>query len=195
MKRGLIMRYIVKISLSLFFLLSLFIGSLFHVEGKTKVSNKTGKTISNSVDKERSFENEMKKLDNETIFLLTDKFMNHLVQETDQDYKVKKYHSKNELIESFSSIASKEVAKKFVDVYYKETGGNLYIIPTETPPWFTRNQSYKLDKINETETNVTQLNSSELYGDYKIEITFQWVKDHWIIKEVSYDEDFDQVKG
>ncbi|MBB6453396.1 hypothetical protein HNQ94_001845 [Salirhabdus euzebyi] len=126
-------------------------------------------------------------LTEETIVAITDKFMDHLVQEVDNNYQVVNYRSKEELANSFSSFSSLSLAKKIVDLYYKEHDNKLYIIPTETPPWFVHDQPYTKTEISKNHIEIVQTNSSDLYGNYKIKMQFKYIDDKgWTIEDVNY---------
>ncbi|QHS23096.1 hypothetical protein GWK91_09105 [Virgibacillus sp. MSP4-1] len=125
-------------------------------------------------------------LTHEQIKGLTEKFMDILVQETNQEYRVLSYNSKEQLVQELKSIASLSLAKKYVDLYYKERNQQLYIIPTETPPWFLPEEPYDIQTENGQAT-IVQANSSELYGNYKIRIEFKYKEQKgWIIHNVYY---------
>lgn len=125
-------------------------------------------------------------LTNQMITQKTDIFMDKLVQPINEDYEVKTFTKKAELIKDFKTVASEQVAKKFVDFYYEERNNKLYIIPTELPPWFVNKQPYHIEKLNDKKMLITQRNVNELDGQYKINIEFSYVNGTWIISEVQY---------
>ncbi|QDP40931.1 hypothetical protein [Radiobacillus deserti] len=108
----------------------------------------------------------------EELVRITDAFMDKLVQDIDHNNKVRNMETKEELIAEFSSIATEEVAKKYIEVYYIEKEDGLYVNPTETPPWFNKNNSYKEWKKEDT-ILIQQTNRSDLYGSYKVEFEFE----------------------
>jgi hypothetical protein len=121
------------------------------------------------------------------VILLTKRFMNQLVQEVDHEYHVINFHTKAALIESFSAIASTTIAKKFVDTFYYEKEDKLYIIPTETPPWFMEENIYQTEIKNQKHYVIKQANTTDLYGDYTIIIDFMYENGRWRIENVRYD--------
>ncbi|MCP8617798.1 hypothetical protein [Salirhabdus salicampi] len=130
---------------------------------------------------------EVEKLTHEDVVSLTRTFMDKLVQETDEQYRVIHFHSKRELVGDFRDVSSLSLAKRIVDLYYKEHDNQLYIIPTETPPWFVENQPYE-QEIEGEQVKITQYNKTELYGNYKITLYFILDEQHgWIIEDVQYD--------
>ncbi|GGM36964.1 hypothetical protein GCM10011351_23930 [Paraliobacillus quinghaiensis] len=165
---------------------------LFSYQGQTNGNGTTeqhatneldGKNISNEekVNKvnviQANAENTNKvSLTHSELIDITNEFMDILVQDVDQDYKVKAIDTKAELINKFKKITTAEVAEEYVSFYYREKADGLYIIPTETPPWFVETEPYHKDIIAENKVKITQENKSDLYGDYTIEI------------ELTYDE-------
>ncbi|MFG6119516.1 hypothetical protein [Thalassobacillus sp. B23F22_16] len=136
--------------------------------------------------KASSAESENKEsLDKATIEERTDQFMEQLVQKTDENYKVLNYDSKAALLEGFEPIATRKAAKEYVDFYYKEKQSGLYILPTETPPWFVNGQPYDTIDIDKNHKKVIQKNKNELYGDYTIAITFIY-DGKWRIQEIEH---------
>ncbi len=117
--------------------------------------------------------------------LLTE-FIDKLVQDTDEQYMVGKYQSKQELINDFRSISKPEVAKTYVDFYYEERDGGLYIVPTELPPWFVKENPYKLKKVDSGKYELNQNNTSDLYGSYSITAEFTNENGKWIISKINH---------
>ncbi len=137
-------------------------------------------------------EEESNDLTEEWIFTQTEKIMEQLVQPTDEEYRVLHFNNKQQLVDSFLPYASKSFAQKLVDLYYEERNGALYIIPTETPPWFVPQTAYTIQKISPDQYNVIQTNESELYGRYTITLHFKR-NNHgiWIVDDVTYPTDKD----
>lgn len=123
----------------------------------------------------------------EDIISLTNRFMDEFVQETDDNNKVKNYTNKEELIKAFEDIATNEIVATFINDYYYEENNELYLIPTETPPWFIADEDYEIEQISNDVVTVTQANSLELYGDYTIIIEFFYDNGIWKISDVTYD--------
>ncbi|MFD1020555.1 hypothetical protein [Thalassobacillus hwangdonensis] len=131
--------------------------------------------LQGDVHKERENESkEVEQLDHELIVELTEGFMNQLVQPVDEANKVKNYDSKDSLLSDFEPYSSIEVARTYVDYYYKEDQEGLYIRPTETPPWFVNEAPYDNIKLDDRHFRIKQTNKSELYGEYTIQIDFEY---------------------
>jgi len=103
----------------------------------------------------------------------TSSFMDQLIQDTSSQYEVKNYDSMKAYKESFSDLAEPEVVDKFVDRYYEERDGNLYIIPTETPAWFQIAEDFEQETTEDGNILITQTNQTELDGEYTIKFELQ----------------------
>ncbi|ENH97126.1 hypothetical protein J416_06742 [Gracilibacillus halophilus YIM-C55.5] len=131
-----------------------------------------------------SFLESQHQLTHEDIVKKTDQFMDTLVQDIDKNYRVKNYDTKKELLSEFESFMNKEVAKPYIDFYYKEKEEGLYIVPTETPAWFDNDNTY--EKIEEENEHVViqQTNQTDLYGEYTITIGFEYIDGTWKISSI-----------
>lgn len=139
-----------------------------------------------------SFNNnsKVKQLKHEEIVSLMELFMNQLVQKTNDNYQVLNYNSKQELIERFMEFTSYDVAKKFIDFYYKENENKLFIVPTETPPPFEKDSSYEQEQIADDHIRIVQENTEELYGSYVINIDFYFDNlNGWKLEDISYQQE------
>jgi small nuclear ribonucleoprotein (snRNP)-like protein len=128
---------------------------------------------------------EIKALNHEQILQLTDQFMNLILQDVDEAYQVKNYHTKNELLDAFEEIAAREVAKPYVDFYFHEEQGSMYILPTEAPSWFVEENAYDMIQVADNKVKLIQENYIELYGSYTIEIEFTF-EGKWKITEIKH---------
>jgi len=131
-------------------------------------------------------ENLNPELSHQDIVALTNTFMDTLVQETDHNYKVIQFGSNDELINELEKVTTREIAKGFVDYYYTETTEGMYILPTETPPWFLEENDYDMIKVNESTVKVIQDNYTELDGKYRLELEFTYKTD-WKITNIHYE--------
>lgn len=122
----------------------------------------------------------------EEITRLTTAFMDTLVQDIDENtYLVLNYKSKEDLLTAFESITTEKIGKLFIDVYYEEKEGGLYIIPTSTPPWFESENNYDVIQLDNRTVKVTQFNETDFYGDYQIELEFTF-DESWTITDIVY---------
>lgn len=121
----------------------------------------------------------------EEIVKLTDQFMEILVQDINENYKVIAYQSKEELLEAFEEVTTKEVAKVYVDFYYEEKDDGLYIIPTETPPWFMEENPYDMVQLNNEQIKISQTNETVFYDAYSIEIELSF-DEKWKITKITH---------
>ncbi|SHM91395.1 hypothetical protein [Gracilibacillus kekensis] len=125
-------------------------------------------------------------LSHEQIVALTDKFMELLVQDIDDHYKVEKFNTKQELIQAFEPYVKKEAVQPYIEFYYQEKEDGLYIVPTETPAWFVKDAEYEKEQ-KDRKIEVTQTNENALYGKYTIVLTFEKVDETWKIVNISHE--------
>lgn len=130
-------------------------------------------------------ESPKKQLSHDRIVTLTNQFMKILVQDIDSNNKVVNYNTKKELLEEFGKVTTKNVAAEYVDYYYQNKSNGLYIIPTETPPWFNEKNDYDMIQTGDNVIKVMQENKSDLYGPYTVEIEFTY-NDKWKITDINY---------
>ncbi|GAB3047437.1 hypothetical protein [Virgibacillus ainsalahensis] len=121
---------------------------------------------------------ETNEITHDKIISLTDQFMEILLQDIDENYKVENYDTMDELLNAFDQVAARETAEPYVHFYYTEESDGLYILPTETPPWFTKDNPYNVIQLDNNKAKVVQDNHSVFYDNYTIEIEFtfdtQW---------------------
>jgi hypothetical protein len=124
---------------------------------------------------------------NPPVEQLATSFMEQLIQTTDEHYRVENFQTKEQLINSFKDIANLEIARKYVEYYYYEESENLYVVPTETPPWFEKDNAYTLIEVTKGNYRLTQENFSEIHGNYLIYMDFKYENEKWHIENVTYD--------
>ncbi|WP_440896156.1 hypothetical protein ACS127_16760 [Amphibacillus sp. Q70] len=124
-------------------------------------------------------------LTEEIIIEKTESFIDILLQDIDEDYKVKGVSSKEALINQFNDVITKEAVEPYIDFYFEEFEDGLYIVPTELPPWFIAGEPYEMDELENGNVIVKQENELDLYGVYQIEIEFSYQED-WRIVRVEY---------
>ncbi|MFC3039374.1 hypothetical protein ACFOGI_03860 [Virgibacillus xinjiangensis] len=120
------------------------------------------------------------------IVELTSRFMDLLVQDIDKQYKVINYRTKEQLLQEFENVTDRQTAKPYVDYYYTEKADGLYLLPTETPRWFSEKNSYDMVQLEDDRVKVIQENDSVLYGNYQIEIEFTLKENEWLITDVTH---------
>ncbi|MBM7541409.1 hypothetical protein [Amphibacillus cookii] len=124
-------------------------------------------------------------LTKEMIKEKTEAFIDQLVQETNENYRVVNFSTKAALIEQFDGIATQEVVAPYIEFYYDERDDGLYIVPTELPPWFILEEPYQKEVLDDGLIKIIQENSLEMYGDYRIEIVFAYEKG-WRIIDINH---------
>ncbi len=107
-------------------------------------------------------------LTDEQIDQVLDQFMDHLLQKTDEEFRVLNYQSLEDYKSSFKGLATSNVVDQYVDEIYFEKGQALYFKPTDTPPWFESDQPFDKEKLDERTYRISQSNENELHGNYHI---------------------------
>lgn len=177
-----------NIVLSLIVILALPLSFVVNAEGNGEVSydeqqnhqsqlQQKDKMIVMGETQEEKEEHTEQPLTYKQIVAVTDRFMDQLVQDTDQYYNVKNFDAIDELKESFYGFASKEVTDEFVDVYYEIRDGELKIVPTSTPPWFEADEDYQVEQTEAGSYVVKQSTGNELHGNYEIQIEIELNED------------------
>src|SRR5690625_377328 len=136
------------------------------------------------VDQEQNKESSAD-LTHEEIVSLTDEFLDVILQDIDDDYKVIQYETKDELLDEFENRSTHESAEPYVEVYFNETEDGLYIIPTETPPWFNPDNDYDIISSDRF-ARVIQENETDLDGTYTIQYDFIYEEDGWKISKIEH---------
>jgi hypothetical protein len=101
----------------------------------------------------------------------------------DKGPELNEYETRDEIIQQFSTIMTKEQAEDLADIYINDKDGKLSVVATEAPIWLKDEQDYNVEKISEGEYHVIQNNSSELRGN--LEVTFDLVMedDSWLVSK------------
>lgn len=103
--------------------------------------------------------------------------------ETNENFKVKKYDSKDRLEEEFKSIMVWPLAEYYLDHYFEEKNNNVYIIPTEGPTKINFQNDYNLEKLSDHHYKVTQHGSNQLRGDYTLTIHYKYEAGKWVMAD------------
>ncbi|MEN1970295.1 hypothetical protein WMZ97_19760 [Lentibacillus sp. N15] len=177
-------KYVMKLVYALILMLPLLFVLEASEPGTASAEDADHQSIQTEINTENGQSTELTK---DMVKEKTRQFMEILVQDIDQNNKVKHVTSKKELIQSFNNIASYEIAKTFVDTYYEERDDGLYVIPTETPAWVDENNNLHMVQLEDNQVKAVQHNHSDLHGWYTIEVEFTYDSD-WIITGVSYSE-------
>lgn len=166
-------------------LLFLAVGGTDHAVAVSNVDSPTTETGKNM---DREIANaDPEKLSEKEIKNKTNQFMDLLIQDIDNDNRVKRVDSKKALIQSFKHVADQETAKAFVDRYYEERDDGLYVIPSEKPAWIDEDQDIDVIQLEDNRVKALQHNQSDLYREYTIAIEFTY-DNEWVISNVRYSE-------
>ncbi|MEN2768321.1 hypothetical protein [Ornithinibacillus xuwenensis] len=155
-------------------------------EHNTLAKEQQVQQVSVDVSDDTTQEKVERKITQQEIVQLTDAFMNTILQDIDMNYRVENHSSKESLFHEFEKITTKKVAKPYVDYYFYEENDGLYIVPTETPPWFIKQNDYDVVQLDRNKVLVTQENKSGPYGHYTIGLEFTFDDQAWKITEISH---------
>lgn len=173
---------------------------MFSYQDKAKYSAKinelTGEELNRNsfLIKEKSMETtyvtgnvseEIPELTDSELQEIMDRFIDTLVQDIDDQYKVIGISTKAELYELFTPIAKKEAVEPYISFYYHEEEDGLYIVPTELPPWFVAGVPYITEILDERTVKISQDNYLDIYGSYRIEIKLVYDQG-WKITKIDY---------
>jgi len=154
------------------------------------VQEKSGapdQVINQPVTAEESKEQQVPALTEDTAKKQANLFMKALKQETDENYRVLNYSTKEEYMTYLRNFVSEELAAYYTEGLFEERESSLYIIPTELPPWLEENEPVNIKQLSDTSYRVYQKNTSDLYGTYEITLGYEYVGGKWIITFASVD--------
>lgn len=118
---------------------------------------------------------------------LSTKFEKRLYQDTEKNYKVKAFDSKQALIDHLAQIMREELANRYVNDYYKEKEDGLYIIPKDGPALLQPDQPYETEQTGNKAT-MTQSSENGLRGQYELTIQYRYKDDRWIMHDRNVDK-------
>ncbi|WP_053218821.1 hypothetical protein [Virgibacillus senegalensis] len=171
----------------LMFIIPILILSAQTDKGEIAEAGNTEHVAQKQVEKSSGSDHEAKKRtpSHEELVSVTETFIDLLVQETEENYRVTAYSSIDELTEAFSRVATPDAVKKYIDYYYTEKEDGLYLLPAETPPWFQSEAEYEMIETGDGTVKVIQDNQTDLQGSYtlELELTFD---DNWKITETKH---------
>lgn len=162
------------------FIINIFISIILLITGCTSDDN----LISRDSSEQTPTEEEVVVSEEPPIEYLIVEFEERLIQEVEEDYKVKKFDSKQELVNHLSEITTKRLANQYVQEFYREEEGKLYIIPRDGPMWIDTSIPYRSQKISEDKYLVVQENENMLWGNYQVEVTLKQTTSQWIISDI-----------
>ncbi|RLQ86700.1 LPXTG cell wall anchor domain-containing protein [Planomicrobium sp. Y74] len=111
---------------------------------------------------------------------LEQQFYDLIYMETAENYEVEQYDSLDRLEEDMKSIMVWPLADHYLDTYFEERDGNVYLIPTEGPIRLNMDEDYTLEKISDEEYKLTQHGENALRGEYTLTITYSYEAGKWV---------------
>lgn len=114
---------------------------------------------------------------------LEQQFHDLIFQEHEQDYELQNYDSLDALEFDMRSIMVWPLADHYLNQFFYEEDGNVYLVPTEGPIEINFDEDYTLEQISETEYQLTQESSNALWGDYTLTITYSYEAGKWVFSD------------
>lgn len=114
---------------------------------------------------------------------LEQQFHDLIFQETTEDQQLTNYDSLDALEFDFRSIMVWPLADHYMNQYFYEENGNVYLVATEGPIEINMDEDYTLEQISDTEYQLTQSSSNELWGDYTLTITYSYEAGKWVFAD------------
>ncbi|RAZ79661.1 LPXTG cell wall anchor domain-containing protein [Planococcus halotolerans] len=111
---------------------------------------------------------------------LEQQFYDLIYMDTAENYEVEQYDSLDRLEEDMKSIMVWPLADHYLDTYFEERDGNVYLIPTEGPIRLNMDEDYTLEKISDDEYKLTQHGENALRGEYTLTITYSYEAGKWV---------------
>ena len=128
--------------------------------------------------------------DSQTMYLseeeaaeIIDHFQTRLFVNVDDELKVVDFNSKTEIVEYIAEYASVQLVNEFVDQYYIEEDGHLYIIPQGSPPFLNVHEPFTFEKQDEQSYLIIQENETELHGSYTLFMVIEYVSDRFVVTD------------
>ncbi|WP_174615094.1 hypothetical protein [Virgibacillus ihumii] len=107
---------------------------------------------------------------------------NNLIKPDSTQSQVVNYNSKQELIETFTDIMSRDLAVQMADQFFRKTDEGWKLIATDGPATVHFDAAYDLTKINAKKYSLTQTQETQLTGKIRLSITYQYQNNKWIIQ-------------
>lgn len=113
------------------------------------------------------------------------KFHELIHQETNEDGVVKNYDSKDRLEQEFNQHMLPEPARYYVDTYFKEDDGKLYLKSMDAPVEVMWDKDYTLEQVDDQNYKLTQTGENELRGEYTLTVHYTYEAEKWEFAERS----------
>lgn len=117
------------------------------------------------------------------VIELEQQFEELIYQETTDDWEVINFDSKSALNFELRSIMTWPLADYYVDTWYFEENGQLYLEPKDGPPLLDTDKDYTLTKINDDHYKLTQNIESGLYGGATLTIHYKYEAGKWVFAD------------
>ncbi|WP_152655012.1 hypothetical protein [Oceanobacillus sp. CFH 90083] len=123
--------------------------------------------------------------DKEEVIRVMNGLGDTLKQDVDDSYKLKHYATEQELISAFEAYTTPELARDFVDYYFRAEADGVYVIPTHTEPWFQEENEYDMINTSNHSVQIVQENENDMVGSYTLVVELI-LQNGWKIQDISY---------
>ncbi|HPT75962.1 MAG TPA: hypothetical protein PLL17_00960 [Defluviitaleaceae bacterium] len=140
---------------------------------KTEIPQKTNEVITENKEK--------KKLTREEVIAIEKAFNERIFQleKVEDSNEILNFKSKEELMDYVKEVAGEELATLFIENFYEEIDGKLYVIPKGTPPRLIYDSPFEINKIDDNTYEIVQDEENEMYGPYRLLIEFKYIDGKW----------------
>ncbi|MFB4169418.1 hypothetical protein [Virgibacillus sp. JSM 102003] len=114
---------------------------------------------------------------------LENQYESMIKQEYNEQLEVVKYDTKQELIDAFTKIMSQDLAVQSADQFFRVNNGELFVNESGGPALIDFDTEYNLTKISDKEYELTQTQESQLRGNIRLTVTYQYQEGGWIIAD------------
>ncbi|KHE67171.1 hypothetical protein [Halobacillus sp. BBL2006] len=116
---------------------------------------------------------------------LEQQFNDFFTLETTDDGEVKKYDSMDRLEEEMKSIMVWPLADRYLETYFYEENGKLYLKAMDGPVKLDLDKEYHMEKVDENHYTVTQDREGAQYGKHTVKINYSYEAGKWVLEDRS----------
>lgn len=110
-----------------------------------------------------------------------DKTLN--LEKVGQSVEIKNFKTKEALIEDISEIAHESLVTEFVDEFYIEKDGKLFVISRGAPAKILPDSPYEFNQIDDFTYEIIQDEADMMRGNYRLRVEFKYIDNQWKIND------------
>ncbi len=131
-----------------------------------------------------STEAELTKSEAKQVLADYEEALKHTIEVTSDETQNNDYNSIEEMEEYLHNYMSVDMAEGFTDRFFKETNGEVTVIPQDGPMTFNDSEPIDLMQMEEGEYQAAQEQNSELSGHVNNTFTLEFDGEGWIIQDM-----------